>query len=201
MKIKNLILSTALATAGLSTSLPAYAGTDVYMGEITMVGFTYCPRGYAEANGALLDIAQYNALFSLLGTTYGGDGRRTFGLPNLQSRTPIGMGTGAGLPNYPQGSMGGSPTNTMTVAQMPSHTHRAGLKTKNIAADAVDPTGRVFADTQTNIYASGPANGNFMDESTVQLNPAGGGQAQNNMQPYIAMKYCIATQGIYPSRN
>lgn len=201
MTIKNILLSTAFVCGTIGASTTAHAGTDVFMGEVTIVGFNFCPRGYAPTDGQLLPIAQYNALFSLLGTMYGGDGRKTFGLPNFQSRAPIGAGAGNGLPTYAQGAMGGTPTNIMTEAQMPSHTHRAGLRTKNAPADAVDPTSRVFADTMTNIYASGPANGNFMDESTVQINPAGGSVAQNNMQPYIAMKYCIATEGIYPSRN
>jgi len=201
MTFKNLILSTALlcGTAGLSA--PAHAGTDVYMGEITAVGFNFCPRGYAAAEGGLLSINSYQALFSLLGTIYGGDGRTTFGLPDLRGRAPIGAGAGPGLPTYNQGTKGGSATNTMTTAQMPTHSHRAGLRTKNIGATATDPTSNVFADTSTNIYSTGPANGNFMHESTLQINDEGGSQPMNNMQPYTALKYCIATEGIYPPRN
>lgn len=201
MTIKHLILSTALVCGTVGLSAPAYAGTDVYTGEITAVGFNFCPRGYAPAEGALLPISSNQALFSLLGTMYGGDGRTTFSLPDLRGRVAIGAGAGSGLPTYSQGTKGGAPTNVMSAAQMPVHNHRAGLRTKNIAADAVDPTGRVFADTSTNIYSTGPANGNFMHESTLQINNEGGSQPMNNMQPYQVVKYCIATQGVYPSRN
>ena len=201
MTFKNFILSTALLCGTAGLSVPAYAGTDVYTGEITAVGFNFCPRGYAPAEGAIMQINQNQALFSLLGTMYGGDGRVTFGLPDLRGRTPIGTGSGPGLPTYPQGAKGGSPTNIMTIAEMPAHNHRAGVRTKNTPADAGDPTSRVFADASTNIYTAGPANGNFMDESTLQINSEGGGQPMNNMQPFTVVKYCIATQGIYPSRN
>jgi len=201
MTFKNLILSTALVcgTAGLSG--PAYAGTDVYIGEITAVGFNFCPRGYAEANGALVAISSNTSLFSLLGTMYGGDGRSTFGLPDLQGRVPMGSGSGLGLTPHTQGAKGGQERVTLLQSQMPTHTHRAGLRTKNTTADQTDPTGHVFADTASNIYTAGPANGNFMAESTIQINNAGGSQPFTIVQPYQALKYCIATEGIYPPRN
>lgn len=201
MKIKNLLLSAAFVTGTAAMSAPAYAGTDVYLGEVQAVGFNFCPRGYSNADGSLLAIAQYNALFSLLGTMYGGDGRTTFGLPDLKGRVAMGSGNGAGLTPRTQGAKGGAETTMMTVAQMPNHTHRAGLRTKNAPATLKDPTAAVFADTALDIYSTGPANGNFMAESTLQINAEGGGQAQTNVQPYTVLKYCIATQGIYPSRN
>lgn len=202
---KRKLLTTTAAIAALSTtgvSTPAHAGSDPFLGELMLVGYTFCPRGWTDASGQLLAISQFSALFSLYGTTYGGDGRTTFALPDLRGRVPTHTGTGPGLSNRVLGSRFGTETNTMTVNQMPSHTHTAGVRTANADADSTDPQSDSFARTPgTNTYADVAPNGGFMANGTVQLQPAGGNQPINNMQPTLTLRYCVALQGIFPSRN
>ena len=175
------------------------------MGMIALFGFNFAPKGWMVCNGQLLSIAQNSALFSLLGTTYGGDGQTTFALPNLQSRVPLGMGTGPGLSNYQIGQQGGSENVTMNTSQMPQHNHM--LTGSGNAATVSDLRGSVLASTNgaqgenpvaVNAYA--PA-GNAVVADPSAISPAGGNQPMPVMQPYLAMNYCIAVQGIFPSRN
>ncbi|NNE57679.1 MAG: phage tail protein [Hellea sp.] len=202
MTFKNFTLSISIAllgTAGISTLANA---SEPFIGEIQPVGFNFCPRGFAEANGQLLAISQYSALFSLYGTIYGGDGRTTFALPDLRSRVPIHMGTGPGLSSRPIGSRGGAETNTMTVGQMPSHTHRAGVQTRTETANSTTPRKNSFSVTADNSYFDGTdPSGRFMNSNTIAVDNAGGGQSQNNMQPYLTINYCVALVGLYPSRS
>jgi microcystin-dependent protein len=161
-----------------------------YISEIRIMSFTFAPKGWAQCNGQLLPINQNQALFSLLGTTFGGDGRTTFGLPNLQARTAIHTAGGAGL-----GQSGGEATHTLTMAETPaSHTHTAvGTAT---AGDAPVPAGN-FLGAADNLY--GPlASTTPLSASTVA---SAGGQPHNNMQPFLVLNFCIALQGIYPSRT
>lgn len=203
----------AAAIAGLATlgGLPptaASAGMDPFIGEIMIVGFNFCPRGWAPANGQLLPISSNTALFSLLGTQYGGDGRTTFALPDLRGRVPINVGQGPGLSNYQMGQRGGAETVTLSTGQMPPHTHAVTGTVNAVASPGNSPTpqGNLNAvSTAAAIYAPLPAGASTvpMANGTVSgtAGSAGAGQPVPNVQPYLAVNICIALQGIFPSRN
>ncbi|HEV2500195.1 MAG TPA: tail fiber protein [Terriglobia bacterium] len=164
-----------------------------FVGEIRVFGFNYAPQGWALCNGQLLPIAQNQALFSLLGTTYGGDGRTNFALPDLRGRTGIHVSPSAG---YSQGQAGGSETVALTVNQIPSHTHTVSCS--NAAATQLSPKGGVSAiDTTYNMY-SNSADGAMAANA---IGTAGASQPHPNLQPFLCVNFCIALQGIYPSRN
>lgn len=206
MSIKTRLLSCAIvgatAAAGLTLAAPAQAGSDPILGQITPAGYTFCPRGTAEANGALLPINTNSALFSLFGTTYGGDGRTTFGLPDLRSRIPIHQGNGPGLSTYSWGQRTGVETTTASLANLASHTHRAAIRTLSGAPNTMSPVGATFSVTGGNAYNnSATPTGRFMNAGAVGVENTGLGQAQNNMQPYTTIRYCVTTQGLYPSRS
>jgi len=196
MKIKRLF-QVALISCSLFSAVPTtQAGENPFMGEVQWFAGSFAPRGWAFCNGQLLAISQNQALFSLLGTVYGGDGRTTFALPDARGRTFIHAGTGPGLPNYKSGDKGGSPQETLTVAQLASHTHTS--RANSGAAAALDPTGKVLANSgRANLYA-GTAN---VDMNTNAITSTGGGLPHNNMQPFLTLNCIIALQGIYPSRN
>lgn len=178
---------------------------DEYLGVIKIFAGTFAPRGYMFCAGQIMSIAQNSALFSLLGTTYGGNGSTTFALPDLRGRTPIGggMGTGPGLSNYVFGQVGGTESVTLTTAQIPAHTHN--LNVNNTNANNHTPT------NSSTIAASVDINGDngmgFSSEApNTVLNPAsitGGGSSQphDNRSPYLGIGYIICVNGIYPSRN
>jgi microcystin-dependent protein len=168
---------------------------DPFIGQIQAFGFNFAPRGWAFCRGQLLPIAQNTALFSLLGTYYGGDGRTTFGLPDLQGRSSLAYGSGPGLPNYQIGAKGGTETVTLNDSQIPQHRHTAMGSAEE--ADSVDSTGRVPATIGTPIY-SATLNAT-MNADMIGL--TGGGQAHNNMQPFLVINWCIATIGSYPPRS
>lgn len=181
---------------------------EAFIGMIAMFGFAWAPRNWALCNGQLLSISSNQALFSLLGTTYGGDGRTTFALPNLQGRASIHHGQGPGLTPRQIGEQAGNEQNTLTLNQMPSHNHDATAQTEIHAevgaAEKLDPTGRMLAGSQ--IYNDpDPADNKVMAsesaQTTVEVAVAGGGQPINNMQPFLTVSYCICVQGLYPSRN
>ena len=201
MSIFRLIASSAIITAGLSVSTAGHASVDPLLGEIMAVGYTYCPRGWMNADGQLLAISSNAALYSLYRTTYGGDGRTTFALPDLRGRTPIHMGQIQGGNTYTLGQKGGTETNVMLESQMPSHTHGAGIQTTGTAADSNKPATNSFGNTTDNVYVdNAEPNRNFMRQGTILIQNAGGGQPQNNMQPFLTVRYCVATVGAYPSR-
>jgi len=206
MNIKNIIISASVGLAGLSMAAPAYAGTDPFLGEIMEVGYTFCPRGWANADGQLLPISQYTALFSLYGTTFGGDGRTTFALPDLRGRVSIHLGNGPGLTDRRLGSKSGQETTIMTVNQMPNHGHNAGMKSVATAPDTPSPAGAALTVQGQNAYSTtdpGPngAGPRFMNPKNIYVEPTGGGQPQNNMQPFLTTRKCVALQGVFPSRN
>lgn len=188
----------------LSFTVPALAqAQEPYIGEIKMFGGNFAPRGWALCDGQLLSIAQNQALFSILGTTYGGDGRTTFGLPDLRGRVPIHVGTGAGLSPKRLGEKGGQENVTLTVNQLPSHSHSA---TVQISADSTVAT----SDKPENLYPArnagstpqyGDTANTTLGVSTVTVNNTGGNQSHSIMQPYNTVTYIIALVGIYPSRN
>jgi microcystin-dependent protein len=170
--------------------------SEPFIAEIKIFAGTFAPRDYAFCNGQLLPIAQNTALFSLVGTIYGGDGRTTFGLPNLQGRAALHAGHGPGLSSRFQGQTGGVTTVTLTEAQMPNHTHP--VMVHNAPANQSQTTGNTLARSVAG-NAYGPA-GNLVPLANQILPPAGGGQAHQNMQPYLVMNFIIALLGIYPSR-
>ncbi len=175
---------------------------DAFIGMIAMFGFNFPPRGWMLCNGQLISIAQNSALFALLGTTYGGDGVQTFGLPNLQSRVPIGMGTGPGLSNYQIGQTGGTENVTLLSTQMPQHNHIMtasgdGPTQATASGASLASQGRTGG-TMPVVYANGATTPVNMASATSL---AGGNQPHNNLQPYLAINYSIAIQGIFPSRN
>jgi microcystin-dependent protein len=169
---------------------------EPFIGEIRMVGFNFAPVGWAMCNGQTMDISQNAALFSLIGTTYGGDGQTTFNLPDLQGRFPIHQGTGNGLSPYVIGQRAGTENVTLAANQIPSHTHvPACLST---AGDQGSPGGNFWAASAQQLY-SDQAPAVAMHAGLIQ--PAGGGQPHNNMNPLLVITFIIALFGIFPSRN
>jgi microcystin-dependent protein len=157
------------------------------------MSFGFAPKGWALCNGQLLPINQNQALFSLLGTTYGGDGRVNFGLPNLQGNVPIHMGSGFTL-----GQKGGEQAHTLSIAELPTHVHSASASPQSDNTNVVVPTGNFLASPLSQTYTDPTALG-AMNPTTIAN--AGGSQAHQNMQPFLVLCFCIALQGIFPSQN
>jgi microcystin-dependent protein len=173
--------------------------SEPFIGEIRMFGGNFPPRGWQFCQGQLLSIAQNTALFSILGTTYGGNGQTTFALPDLRGRVPMQQGQGPGLSPRTLGEQGGSETVTLLSTQMPAHNH--ALICSNAQADASTPEGNVLAADQggaTLNYIATPLNAT-MNPATVGA--AGGSQPHQNMAPFLAVNFIIALEGIFPSRN
>ncbi len=171
---------------------------DQFLGQIQLFGFNFAPRGWAFCRGQLLPINQNQALFSLLGTMYGGDGRTTFALPDLQGRAIVGFDQGPGLSDFRQGERGGTETVTLLVANMPAHNHQLTATDSDANSDEAS-NGARLATAGVGIYASGAsASVTLAADSTTST---GGGQPFNNRSPYLGANYCIALQGIFPSRN
>ncbi len=172
--------------------------SDPFVAEIRVFGFNFAPTGWAQCNGQLLPISQNTALFSLLGTTYGGDGQTTFALPNLQGRVPMHHGQGQGLTERFLGETGGSTAVTLLQTEIPAHTH--GLRVSSTGGESNDP-----APDQALTGASGggmynPAHTPTAPLAFQALGMTGVGYPHNNMQPYRVVNFCIALQGIYPAR-
>lgn len=182
-----------LASIVMPLLAAAQSGNEPYLGEIISVPFGFAPKGWALCEGQLLAISQNTALFSLLGTTFGGNGTSTFALPDLRGRTPIGAGQGPGLNNYDLGETGGEETVTLQVSQIPAHTHPV-FASSNVASLA-NPGGNVWAaQSQLLIYSSGNST------TMAPVGSTGGGQPHDNLSPYITINYIIALQGIFPTR-
>jgi microcystin-dependent protein len=181
----------ALTVGGLSAS------AQPFVGEIKMVAFNFAPVGYHECDGSLLPISQYTAVFSLLGTQFGGNGYQNFALPNLLGRVPLGYGSGAGLTNRSMGDTGGAETYKLTVAQLPAHTHP--LLATNVEATVVSPQGSILAaKARVPLYASGAPNSTL---SSASVGATGGNQPYAVLPPYQVVNFVIALEGIFPSRN
>jgi len=163
-----------------------------FLGEIRIISFNFPPKGWAFCNGQLLPINQNQALFALLGTTYGGNGTTNFALPNLQARAPVHMGNGIVL-----GERGGESAHTLAISELPAHTHQATASDQ--AADAGSPAGAYWAPGQANAYA--PPNNNLVAMEPAAIPNAGGSQPHENMSPYLVLNFMIALQGIFPSQN
>jgi microcystin-dependent protein len=184
---------------------------DVFVGEILFFPFNFPPVGYAFCQGQLLSISQNTALFSLLGTTYGGDGKTNFALPNLQAKVPMGFGQGPGLSDRFQGETGGAATITLSPAQMPQHTHamRPTVACRSGAGNQQTPVNNVPATESvgvTALFSNATPNstmraGNIVFTGTPTAASAGGGQPHENRQPYLTINYCIALQGVFPARS
>ncbi|NDJ62314.1 MAG: phage tail protein [Chloroflexi bacterium] len=206
-----------LLSGGFVTTQANAQASDPFLGQLAYVGFGFAPRDWADCNGQLLSISQHTALFALLGTMYGGDGRTTFALPDMRGRVPIHVGQGTGLPSFTQGQGGGDDTATLNINQIPPHAHSASTSvTMNLKARAhsgvggtAAPEGAVLANSgREDIYSSsapdvdmavGAVTGTADAATTV--NPTGGGQPFSIMQPYLVVRCIIALQGVFPSRN
>ena len=165
---------------------------EPFLSEIRIMSFGFAPKGWALCDGQILPINQNQALFSLLGTTYGGDGRVTFALPDLRGRTAV--HTGGGLA---YGERGGEPAHTLTITELPAHVH--GVNASSSPGDGVVPTNTVLAGPLNQTYRASDAAAATMIQGT--LGDVGGGQPHQNMMPFLALSFCIALQGIFPSRN
>ncbi|MDN3524518.1 tail fiber protein [Halomonas sabkhae] len=180
---------------------------DPFIGEVKMLGFDWAPRDWALCNGALIQIMQNQALFSLLGASFGGDGRTTFALPDLQGRMPRGQGQGGGHRYVNFGERAGQETHTLLTSEMPMHTHTAAVEATPDAANEDTPdegdylaSGKVnFNDPVRSYYRGTPSS--TVELSGGQTSSAGGSQPFSTMNPYLALNFSIALQGIYPSRS
>jgi microcystin-dependent protein len=183
-----------LPLADLKDSIMA----DPFVAEIRMFPFNFAPRGWAFCDGQLLPLSQNTALFSLLGTTYGGNGKSNFALPNLQGRAPMHPGQGPGLSLHDLGEEAGVETVTLLESEVPSHTHaqRAAIDPGDLFA----PTNNVLA-TSVGAAMYQPSNALLVNMSDQSLAPSGGDQPHNNMQPYLTVNFCIAMQGVFPPRT
>ena len=177
---------------------PLRAGDTPFIGEIRLFAGTFAPRGWAFCDGQLLAISQNNALFAILGTTYGGDGRTTFGLPDLRGRAPVHFGNGPGLANVSLGQGFGAETATLTANQLPAHSHT--LQGSTNPATQSDPTNNVLGSPQgDNIYAA--AGGTQVAMHADSIGNTGGNQSHQNMQPSIGINCIISLTGTFPSRD
>ncbi|MFL1495599.1 phage tail protein [Pseudomonas sp. O64] len=194
---------------------------DVYMGTVMTFAFNYAPSGWALCNGQIINIAQNQALFAVLGTVYGGNGVQTFGLPNLQSRAPICQGTGPGLSTRTMGEISGAETVTSTVNNLPNHTHTMAGVTATTTVQLANPASNPLGDpTTTNSYigasGSGPGLANIFSDAqgaspvplkgaqtaiSGSISPTGNGLPMAIMNPHLVLNFSIALEGIFPTRN
>ena len=165
--------------------------SDPFLSEIRLMSFVFAPKGWALCNGQLLPINQNQALFSLLGTTYGGNGQTTFALPNLQGKVPLHMGNGHTL-----GETGGEQAHTLSISEIPTHVHVANASSTPAEVNAA--TNAAYLGAVANTYTSAS---NLVAMSPAEIGTVGGSQAHLNMQPFLTLSYCIALQGIFPSQN
>ncbi|KMK67682.1 phage tail protein [Puniceibacterium sp. IMCC21224] len=194
------VAATTMLTAGPG---PALAGSYPFLGEIAVYAFNYCPQGWAKADGQLLAVSSYDALFSLYGTIYGGDGRTTFGLPDLRGRTPLNRGQGPGLSDYRQGTRGGTETTTLTIQTMPAHNHMVNATNADgtkggPGTDYLAVARKPGSNDHISVYSEGPPN-KQMDPAMIEF--SGSGYSFESRAPYLAMTTCISLFGIYPSRS
>jgi microcystin-dependent protein len=192
--MRRICAAIAIATLVVGAA-PRAEAQDRYVGQLMLVGFGFCPVGWVEANGALLPISEYDVLFTLVGTTYGGDGETTFATPDLRGRVPIGEGAGPGLTGRVLGERGGQESVTLTVPQMPVHTHTHAAST--LEANTPNPAAALPArKLRTPLYRGGSPPNTSFDQAAIT--PAGGSQPHENMPPFTTLRWCISTSGIYP---
>ena len=174
--------------------------SEPFIGEVRLFGFNFNPVGWAKCDGQLLPISQNSALFSLLGTIYGGDGQTTFALPDLRGRYPMHTGQGAGLSSRPMGQRGGQELVTLTTNEMPGHGHVTVLKARDGNATSTDPTNAGLSVAREDTYGTvgDPID---MEAGSIDVGDTGGGQPHNNIPPFLVLNWCIALIGVYPSRT
>jgi len=170
---------------------------DPFIGQLMLFAGNFAPRGWALCDGQLLSIAQNTALFSILGTTYGGDGRVTFGLPDLRGRVPVHAGQGPGLSFYTLGQQSGTETVSLSILEIPVHSHTFAPGCSSDPPNSQSPANNVLANSDLQAFSS-DVNASMRSASS---STAGGSQAHSNLQPYTCLNYCIALEGIFPSRN
>ncbi|MCG6904003.1 MAG: tail fiber protein [Rhodobacter sp.] len=200
--MKNLVttLCLGLGLAAVSAPAPVHAQSTPQIGQIVWMGFNFCPRGWMQANGALLAVSSNTALFSLYGTTFGGDGRTTFALPDLSGRVPVGQGAGPGLTPITMGQKAGVENNTMTETTLPNHSHTGELKASSAGPGASTLNGNMLATGA--FYSGGLASADAtLKAGALTTANTGGNVPFNNMQPSLAQLPCVAVQGTYPSRS
>jgi microcystin-dependent protein len=186
--------------------------TSFYTGEIVLLGFNFAPVDFLACEGQLLPISEYEALFNLIGTTYGGDGQATFALPDLRGRVPIHWGTGSGLSNYVLGEAAGAETHTLLPSELPLHNHvvtpTPTIQCQSAAGTSATPVGHVLAREAAGVthpYSDGAANtamaGTITVSGDLALASAGGAQPHDNLMPVLAMTYAICVNGVFPSQT
>ena len=173
---------------------------DPFVAEIRIFPFNFAPKGWAWCDGQLLPLSQNTALFSLLGTTYGGDGKSTFALPDLQGRAPMHPGQGPGLSLHDLGETGGSETVTLLESEIPAHSHALNASTQPGEDSDPNPSEVLARSVGASLYQT-TTNSNIVQLAGQALAPAGGDQPHNNMQPYLTFYFCIALQGVFPPRT
>lgn len=199
--VKSLLLS-AIAATTIFSAPSSQAGPEPYIGEIIWVGFSFCPRDFTEANGQLLTISSNTALFSLLGTQYGGNGTTNFALPDLRGRSPVHAGQGTGLSNIIQGQQGGNESTTLNVNQMPAHSHAAILHGTTTNGNVDSPTGALQANaSRSGIYNSTATANTEMSASSITVTNTGNNQPVGIRSPFLGIRACIALAGVFPPRN
>jgi len=192
----------ALTSTFLGSSSQVEAGTDPFIGDIISVGYTFCPRGWLAAEGQLLPISSNTALFSLIGVVYGGDGRTTFGIPDLRGRLAMGQGHGLGLTSHRQGEKLGAEDQVLLPSQLPSHSHT--VNANNLDGNKPGPGNKILSAAPPNgtgsetIYSTQAANTQLSSE---MIEKSGLNEKFNTQDPFQVIRYCIAIQGIYPSRS
>lgn len=172
--------------------------SEPFIGQIIMFGGNFAPRGWAFCEGQLVPINSNQALFSILGTTYGGDGRITFGLPDLRGRSPMHQGQGPGLSNRPLGTKIGTANETLNMGQLPAHIHGFKVSVNTNAGDENNPNGQFLSSQASGYHEEGTAGATLGGVSESNF---GGGQSHENRQPFLAVAFIIALQGLFPSRN
>ena len=190
------IVGTVMLATVMGYSKPV-AATEAFIGQIQYFPYNFAPRSWTFCNGQLLPISQNTALFSLLGTTFGGDGRTTFGLPDMRGRAPIHPGTGPGLSTYRGGERGGAETVNLSASQLPSHNH--SLRGTNSLGEKSGPAGNTLSRDGRDQTYTDTAPDTTMNASSLEN--TGGGQAHNNVPPYLGLNCNIALNGVFPSRN
>jgi microcystin-dependent protein len=172
--------------------------SEPFLGQINIFPYNFAPRGWAFCNGQLLSIAQNTALFSLLGTTFGGNGQTTFALPDMRGRVANGSGQGPGLSSYDLGQVGGVENETLTILNLPGHTHPYVPTANEADGTTKEPLNAFLAKAGTNVYGASTDGTPMGAQNTGN---AGGNQPFSPIQPYLTLNFCIATEGIFPSRN